>query len=263
MRPSLADRLVVYLHGTPGAPEELAGLLPQPDLAGLELVGLERHNLPLDLTGQDFIEAVARRLAGLAGDRPIHLVGFSMGGCIALRVAALGQLSIARMDLVAPAGPLNLCPPDQMAGGALFRMAAERPGLFRLLTRVQALVAGLAPKVIYRALFSSAQGSDQAIAADPGFRDTLTEILKAGFGHGYVRDMLTYVENWGAVLSEVRCPTHIWQGDLDNWVPPAMAEAVGLALPDLVAHHRLAGQSHYGALKLALPCILNQVRAEV
>ena len=262
-RPSLADRLVVYLHGTPGAPEELAGLGSDPDLAGLELVGLERHNLPQDLTGQDFIQAVARRLSGLAGDRPIHLVGFSMGGCIALRVAALGHLPIVRLDLIAPAGPLELGDPAEMAGGALFLMAAKRPGLFRLITDIQALAARFAPQLIYRALFSTAQASDQAIAADPGFRSILTESPRAGFGAGYVRDMLTYVEDWGPSLAEVRCPTHVWQGDRDNWVPPALAEATGRALPNLVTHHRLPEQSHYGALKTALPRILDQVRAQV
>ena len=263
MRPSLADRLVVYLHGTPGAPEELAALVPRPRLDGLELVGLERHNLPSDLSGQDFIQAVARRLAGLAGDRPIHLVGFSMGGCIALRVAALGSLPIARMDLIAPAGPLELGDPAQMAGGALFRMAARRPSQFRLITGIQALAARFAPQLIYRALFSTAQASDQAIAADPGFQSILTEILRGGFGPGYVRDMLTDVEDWGPGLAEVRCPTHIWQGDRDNWVPPALAEATGRALPNLVTHYRLPEQSHYGALKTALPRILEQVREEV
>lgn len=263
MPPSSADRLVVYLHGTPGGPGELAAFVSREMQVGVELVGLERQDLPGDLTGQAYIEAVAGRLEGLAAGRPIHLVGLSMGGCIALRVAALDHLPIARLDLVAPAGPLELGDPDQMAGGALFRIAAQKPGLFRLVTALQALVAGVAPQMIYRGLFSTARASDLAISSDPAFRAILIAILKGGFGPGYVRDMLTYVEDWGSSLADVRCPTHIWQGDRDNWVPPVLAEATGQALPNLVSHHRLAEQSHYGALKTALPRILDQVRTEV
>jgi len=259
----LADPLIVYLHGTPGAPEELQSFVSEADLAGLELVGLERHNLPHDLSGEAFVAALARRVGGLAGDRAVHLVGFSMGVCLALRIAALDRLSIARLDLIAPAGPLDLGGPFEMAGGSLFRMARDNRRLFRVLTGAQALAAGLAPALIYRALFGTARASDRAIADDPAFQGSLTSILKDGFGPGYVRDMLTYVEDWGASLTRVRASTHIWQGDQDNWVPPAMAEAIGGALPNLVAFHLLPGQSHYGALKTALPRILTEVRAKV
>lgn len=230
--------------------------------AGVEVIGVERQSIPQALAGRAYISGLSQSIADRAAGRPVHLVGFSMGGCIALKLASLGQLPISRLDLIAPAGPLDLGGPYEMAGGPLFQMARNSPQLFRLITAIQSIAARLAPGLIYRTLFSAARASDQIIAADPEFQARLRAILRAGFGPGYVRDMMTYVTDWRGELAAVTCETHIWQGDQDNWVPPAMAEAIGRALPNLASFRTLEGQSHYGALKTAWPLILDEVGKE-
>ena len=61
-----------------------------------------------------------------------------------------------------------------------------------------------------------------------------------------------HVEFWREVLAQTSAPVTIWQGDADNWTPPAMADALAAALPGPVTLHRLPGCSHYSALRRAL-----------
>ena len=146
-----------------------------------------------------------------------------------------------------------------MAGGPIFRMARNHPWLFRLVTRVQALVARIAPDFFARQVFALSQGKDAPLAADPTFRrdwSAVAQTCLSGGAAAYRAEITAYVAPWSGVLARVSVPTTIWYGTADNWVPPAMAEALAQALPNVACVRQIMDGSHYSTLAAALPHIM-------
>jgi pimeloyl-ACP methyl ester carboxylesterase len=139
-----------------------------------------------------------------------------------------------------------------MAGRPVFSTAARSPALFGAMAAGQALAARLASMKLAAVLFASAQGEDRTLAQDPAFHAGMAAILSEGLGHGranYVREIGAYVSDWSAILPAIRHPVTLWQGEEDNWSPPAMADALAERLPNVIALHRLPGLSHYSTLR--------------
>lgn len=224
-----------YLHGLPGGPEELS-------LAG------SPNALPcLDRSGGD--DAIVARLAG-AG--PLHLIGFSLGAALALRLAA--RLPVAQLTLISPAAPLTLGNflPD-MAGAPVFR-AARRPWLLRALTALQAAGFQNAPARSLQALFHNAPAADLALLSAENQRLLLTAYRRCvGQDRAkYLAELIRYVQPWDDVLPRISAPVTLWYGADDTWSPPAMAQALARALPQ-TRLHLLPQMGHYSTLCHALP----------
>lgn len=107
--PERAER-IVYLHGLGGSSTnftDLAGLLAS-RLAGtaLDLPGFGLSSPPpgFDYAPDSYAEVIAAFLAGL-GPGPVHLVGNSMGGAVALLIAARHPRLVRTLTLLAPAMP--------------------------------------------------------------------------------------------------------------------------------------------------------------
>lgn len=236
---------LVYCHGLPGGSPEWAACAPP----GLAAFAPDR-NCPVSAA------ALAAQVRAACGDSPVTLIGFSLGAPIALALAReLGEQA-RHIHLVSPAAPLQLGDfLDAMVGGPLFRLAADRPALFRLVARIESVIARAAPGFLFGRLFASAVGEDAALARDPAFRTAMAQVLRSGLGRdwrGFAGEVAAYVTDWRGALAHVSTPVTIWQGEADNWTPPAMAEALAAALPGPVTLHRLPGCSHYLALRTAL-----------
>jgi pimeloyl-ACP methyl ester carboxylesterase len=102
--------LVVYLHGLGGSASnftDLAGLLATryPGMA-VDLPGFGRSAPPegFDYALDSHAEVVAAFVGGLP-QRPVHLVGNSMGGAVALLIAARHPELVRTLTLLAPAMP--------------------------------------------------------------------------------------------------------------------------------------------------------------
>lgn len=245
----------VYFHGQPGSPDELtlvsAGRLP----AGLFAPdrGVDRPDLPLG----PYLDHLAASVVVRFPTGPIQLVGFSLGAFVALEVALRLADREVRLDLVSPAAPLGLGEflPD-MAGGAVFGLAARSPGLFGLLTGLQGGLARVAPGLLFGQIFAGAAGADADLARDPAFQATITRILRNALAHGakgYRREVLGYVAWPPERLSGLTQPVALWQGEADTWTPPAMAQALAGALPGAPTLRTFPGLSHYSTLQAALP----------
>lgn len=241
-------RRTVYLHGLPGSPAELSLAGSGSPWVNPALVFAPDRSV---MTGS--LPALARDIAAWAGDNPIDLIGFSLGGAAALRLAPLLGAQVTQIDLIAPAAPLSLGDflPD-MAGGALFGMARDRPALFALACRMQSLAARLAPALLVKALLVDTRGGDAELSREPEFRALLAAILRQTFASGsgaYRAEIAGYVGDWLSALDAVTQPVTIWQGDQDNWVPPPMARALAARLPAGAQLELLPGLSHYSALQ--------------
>jgi pimeloyl-ACP methyl ester carboxylesterase len=252
-------RNVVYFHGMPGSPDELAFFSAE---ARRTWFALDRGQLPAGLTAGERFDRLAAIVAGRAREEPVRIVAFSLGAFVALEVASRLPSAPLSLDLMSPAAPLQLGAfLDQMAGRAVFSLAARRPSAFRMLARAQSLAATWMPGLLVPALFASAKGRDVELRSNPAFRTCVAKALQSGLGGGrdnYVCEVEAYVRDWSSILRTVRHPVTVWQGDADNWTPRAMAEALARALPNVLAVHTSPGLSHYSTLGEAVrrlePC---------
>lgn len=241
----------VYLHGLPGSPAEL--LLGGERSRWLDPTRVLAPNRSgLDGTRAVVISRLASQIERWAEGALVNLVGFSLGGAIALDLALVLQDQVQRIDLVAPAAPLSLGSfLDAMAGGPLFRMAKDHPRGFAVAALLQGWAARWAPGLMVKALLADVRGEDRSLTASPTFRKMLRTVLKDTFERGsapYRDEVRHFVMDCGAGLEQVTQPVFIWQGDQDNWVPLAMAEALTSALPAGASLTLLPGLSHYSAL---------------
>jgi len=247
------DAVTLYFHGLPGSAAELAAFGPSIEQGTRRFHVVERTNaLTRDAKG-DYFGALAEQVERTFPRQRLVLVGFSLGAAAALRVAPhLGQ-SVRRIDLVSPAGPLclgNFLP--RMAGAPVFRAALAGRMPLAMLSWLQAQVVRLAPEKMGGALMAKAQGGDRQLAANPLFMAQLAQSLRYSLlAHrdAYLREVSLYVSDWSEILGQVTQPVRIWQGDEDDWTPPAMAQSLALGLPNCVGLTSLPGLSHFSTLR--------------
>jgi pimeloyl-ACP methyl ester carboxylesterase len=244
---------IVYLHGQPGGPSEIEAFGGAARWFAAERLVLSRQAINRRATLSQHFDALASGLKVQFGSSPFRLVGFSLGAYVALEVASRMGSAVSHISLVSAAAPLSRGDflPD-MAGRIVFRAARHSPFLFAALTSAQSLLLHAAPEKLFDALFATAQGLDRDLAVQPHFRAKIIDALKYSLHHGatgYRNELRGYVQDWSAVLPLVTQPIELWHGNLDNWAPPQMADALADALPNVTMLHRLEGHSHYSTLQ--------------
>lgn len=245
-------RPLFYFHGVPGAAVE-AAMLHQAALAqGIKLLVVARH-LPQELYSEDYLQQLAQQVTQHAVGQPIHLLGFSIGACLALRVAARLGEQVAAVHLLSAAAPWEVTSNrvGMGAGRYTFAWAQHSPKLFRAFAGYQALLAKVSPRLLLNLLFAGAGGNDRELLHQSGTLDWLKAIQRDCFQHGidnYARDIRLYVEPWAAELRDVTAAVNLWHGEADNWAPIAMSAYLQQQLPVVTAFTRCAGQAHYTCL---------------
>lgn len=238
---------VFFCHGVPGSAAD-ARLLRAED--GQVLA----PELFWETPGDPMLALLAefdRMTAGQA-DGGVHLMGFSIGAMVAIKIAAARPERVGRLTLISPAAPLELGNflPD-MAGAPVFGLAERRPGLLKALTHLQGLMTRLAPGALTRQLFAKCGPRERALLQDSLFR----EVLHAALKNSYIRNpgkylwfIRAYVADWSDDLARLNCPVSIWHGTCDSWSPPAMADALCAAIPGGAELHLVDGAEHYSTL---------------
>lgn len=257
---------LVYLHGTPGAACEAAFLDAAAKANGLCILALVRDQVAGD-SSEAYLRKLTAEVIQLAGERPLHLIGFSIGASLALRIAARLPRPAAGVWLVSAAAPLEL--PGSLDGMGMgrytFALARRSPRLFAGLAAYQGWLARHFPAMLLGMLFHGAEGADATLLAEAVHKAQLQRIQQRGFAGGagaYVRDVRCYVQPWAACLSEVRAPVQLWHGALDNWAPAGMPRNLlaALAASEL---HELPGLSHYSCLVAAGAPLCAQLAASL
>ncbi len=247
----MSDPFIVYLHGFPGGPAELNLFDPMPDLTAALFAPDRAADAPL-LSTAGYFDELSQRVALLSAGRPVHLIGFSLGARVALELAARMAKQVADVTLISAAGPLDGTDHLQlMAGRAVFGLASARPRLFGHVTGAQGWLGRCYPGLLRRALL----GKNGEIGLDvPGFEGRIAAMLQHCFAQGtaaYQREVRAYVQPWSALLGQVMTPVTIWQGSVDSWTPPVMAENLQRLLPHATLHY-VTGAGHYGTLRHVL-----------
>lgn len=239
----------LYFHGLPGSAAELAGFGPEIAAKAGAFDVVARHGA----AGEGYFPRLAASIAARFPAGLLHLVGFSLGAAAALRVAPhLGE-RVERIDLVSPAAPLQLGDfLGQMAGAPVFRAALAGRAPFAALTFAQAQIVRIAPQKMAAALMVKCKGADRELAANARFIAALAQSLRYSLidsRPAYTAEIRAYVGDWRAELAQVHQPARIWQGNADDWTPPAMAYALADALPYCAEVEMLEGLSHFSTLR--------------
>jgi pimeloyl-ACP methyl ester carboxylesterase len=195
------DEAVALVHGFSGSSRwwsrnvrALAGRyrLLVPDVIGFGRSRVER-GAPPDVPA--LADALAGWLAEAGGGRPVHLVGHSMGGQLAVHIAARWPQRVARLVLVDSAGLPRRVTPRYLMRFAYDVAPPHRWGDPRFVPVIvgDALAAG--PRVLLRAL------------------------------RNLLRDDVT------PLLPRITAPTLLVWGEQDAFVPPADAEVFRREIP--------------------------------
>lgn len=259
-------RMVIYFHGTPGAPEECRIFDSDAKKFGLTFICFDRFSVDSSITGESYYKLLAGEISKIAAGKPVDVVGFSIGAFVALQTCRYLPHGVGNLHLASSAAPLEAGDfLEGMAGKQVFQLAKTFPVLFILLSYWQGLIAWFSPKALFRLLFASATGADKALVADREFQSGITKVLRSCFMgrvRGYARDIGAYVRPWNTTLSTISVNTHIWHGAEDNWSPVAMAGYLESAIPGCTSVKLYDGLSHYSCLYRATPEICNQLGME-
>ncbi len=178
-----------------------------PDLRGHGRTPLPDAALTIEQMAADMAELLERLDA-----RPAHLLGLSMGGCVAL------ALALARTDDVRSLILVNT--------GAAIRLSGRR--YLRGLTRVIALLVGGSPamaRVVARGLFPD---PDQAL-----LRQEATARLSQVDRRAYLRAARALLRfDVRPRLAEIRCPTLVVAGAADQTLGPQPTRYLAEHIPN-------------------------------
>ena len=169
-----------------------------------------------------------RQLADYLGLERFHLAGFSTGGSHAAACAWRMPERIIRTALISPLAPfsslsaLSGMPPTNRM---LMAMAHYTPALLNPFMRV--MLQGLIrrPEQITHRHSDMWPEADRQLMTDPGIREHMIAVFREATRQGpdaLVDEQLLLAHAWGFNPADIRGPVHLWHGDADIHVPPAM-----------------------------------------
>jgi len=233
----------VYVHGLGGSSQnftDFAGLLT--DRFAARAVDLPGFGYS-DPSPRYSIPAFAATLIGYLahdGRGPVHLVGNSLGGSIAVRVAALRPDLIRTLSLISPAMPF--LDPRRTAQGPVLPILAL-PGADRLLGWAFARLTAeeMAEQVLAACFGDTSKVSPQRRAEameEIQLRYTVAHYPKAYLGAlrglvaSFVRAYLPGSNSQWRLAAQVQAPTLVVGGLNDKLVDPRVPVQVARAVPD-------------------------------
>jgi pimeloyl-ACP methyl ester carboxylesterase len=237
--PGPDDVDAVYVHGLSGSATnwtDLAGLLSTRATGiAVDLPGFGRSRPPSGAlyTPAAHADALLCFLAGRG--RPVHLLGNSMGGAIALAVAARRPELVRTLTLVSPAMP-DLRPDPRRVSNPQILLA-----LLPVVGRgARAALAAQSPRERAEQVMKLCFG-DPSIAAEHRIDELAQEYAeRAGQPWGYEaarQSGVTMVAGWlrgeslWRVAGRIRVPTLVVWGDRDRLVAPRLAARTTAAIP--------------------------------
>jgi len=215
---------LVLLHGFASSiytwKDVIGPLAHDHDVIALDLPGFGASDQPADLSYEHFPRAVLGLLDRLGVERAA-LVGSSMGGAVAVLLAARAPERCERLVLIDAAG-FNLDPADRPA---VVRLVSSRaaPLLERLPLR------RAATRLALRQVFQ-----DDALVTDERVEEYLAPLARPGTLvslRSLTLSRAATAPEFEALARSVRAPTLVLWGREDMWIPVAHADRFAAAIP--------------------------------
>jgi pimeloyl-ACP methyl ester carboxylesterase len=230
---------VLFVHGLGGESldwiDVAAELSDRVDVYALDLPGFADSPLPTD--GDLTLDGAARTIAEVANliGSPVHLVGNSMGGAAAVRVAAEHLELVRSLTLISPALP-DLRP--RFASAQL--TVALLPLVGSLIVRA---VMRADPEWMAKRVYALCYGDQAAVSAERHTRELATLSRRAALAHSplvYRTSLRTMVASYFGrgprrlwrQAAAVGVPTLLIYGGRDRLVDPRMAVRAQRTFPD-------------------------------
>ncbi|MGQ0573081.1 MAG: alpha/beta fold hydrolase [Pseudonocardia sp.] len=242
--PAGGDDEAVYVHGLSGSATnwtDLAALLRTRAAAtAVDLPGFGRSRPPAsgDYSPAAHADALLCFLAGRAGGRgrPVHLLGNSLGGAVAMAVAARRPELVRTLTLVSPAMPDRRLDPRRLSDPRL--ALALLPG--RVGRRTRAQLAAIDPRVRAEQMVRICFG-DPARALphrlDEAAAETVARAELEWAVEALERTTRAMLASWWrgeslwSVAARVQAPTLVVWGGRDRLVSPRLAPRTAATIP--------------------------------
>jgi pimeloyl-ACP methyl ester carboxylesterase len=227
-----SDAEAVYVHGLSGSGTnwtDLAGLLA-PRATGLAVdlpgFGFTRPPAAPDYTPGGHADALLCFLAGRG--RPVHLLGNSLGGSIAMMVAVRRPELVRSLTLVSPAMPDRRPDPRRVSDPRLILSALPGPAGRRAREGLAAMTNRDRIESVVRLCFG-----DPTLAPEHRLAEAVAEMdarsRQPWAYEAFDRTAKAMLRSWWrgeslwAVAARVRVPTLVVWGDRDRLVAPRLA----------------------------------------
>ena len=207
---------IVFLHGLGSCADDWTWQIPAFErdhrLLLVDLPGHYRSPLPAGPLSVDAMADAVGVLLARLGEPPAHVVGLSLGGCVALALALRAPERVRSLTVVNAFARLRPASP-----AAVVRLVAR---LVLLATAPMSVVAAL----VARGLFPRAEQAALYEAAAHSLARTSRRTYLAG-----LRALAGFDAR--ASLARVRCPTLVVAGAADATVALGLKEALARAIP--------------------------------
>ena len=238
---------VFYAHGGPGSRLEGELFHEAAKRHALRLIAMDRPGLGRsdNLPGRSLLD-YPRHIQALADELELErygLLGWSGGGAPTIAAAYARPAQAAFVISIAgytnfgefPGGRELLPPADRR----VLKLGQVSPLLARFLIKLMQLYLFLAPGAYLNAFIRQASECDRELLAQEStshlFLADQQEALRQGVA-GLTEDALIQYADWPFSLVEVQPRVHVFQGQQDHFVPPAVGEHLANHLHDGVLH---------------------------
>ena len=242
------ERVLLFLHGTPGCAHQPRYLAAATEARGLRLVTFSRPGYASStrLAGRavaDVADDAAALVESIGAGRAL-VAGVSGGGPHALACAALRPDRFSAAIVISGIAPFDASDLDFLAGMGqdnLDEYAAALGGEAQLRTLLEneadTMRSGTLQGVL-DVMGASLPDSDRAVLTAEEGRDFLEGAQHALSGtiDGWVDDDLAFINPWGFDPTAIEVPTSLWHGTADVLVPVAHGEWLAERIPGVHSH---------------------------
>ncbi len=177
----------------------------------------------------------ARELLDALGVDRLAVMGWSLGGQYAAAIAALLGDRVTRAAIIAGCLPLDNDATFAQLNSLdrrLARLSTRAAPLARVAFAASAMLARRAPERYANISAKRSPASDAAVlrANAEWFGRAVAEAAKDSAG--MVDEYRAFVGTWGFRLEDIGVPVHVYQGTLDELVPPSWASDIATTIPN-------------------------------